>query len=339
MVHRIAEEYVQRARSELDFVTEANAIGRFADVLETVPEFRAPKVYRDLCTPRLVVMEWLEGAKLDTVKGKDDLLALGFDPESFARSMLKLQLSMSYEHGFVHGDTHPGNIILLPTGQIGLIDFGLHGYVPRLLRDKMLEMLFNQASGKYDEAIEAFISVFQPDPSSDLDAFRRELKVVLVEAGRAKDIKDARFTDQLIKGTRVGARYQLKAPSELFTVIRNLTIVEGIVLRYCPTIDPVVEVRNITGAILRRRIFGPSMREQMTELVPQILLTLSQRPRLADRLLRLERSFSEAKNLGDFLRKERVIESPAPAKSQAWLLLLVGLLGVAAGMAIQLAMQ
>ncbi len=339
MVHRVAQEYVQRAKGEIDFVAEADAIGRFSDVLETVPEFRAPKVFREICTPRVLVMEWLEGTKLDAIPTSRELSSLGFDAEMFSRSMLRLQLSMAYEHGFVHGDTHPGNIILLPTGQIGLIDFGLHGHVPRAIRDKMLEMLFNQASGKVDEAIDAFVTVFQPSPNADVEEFKRELQSVMTEAMRSKTMKDNRITEQLIKGMRIGARYGLKAQSDLFMVIRNLTIVEGIILRYCPSLDTVVEVRNITGGIMRRRIFGPSMREQMTALVPDVLLTLSQRPRLAEKILRLERAFSEAKNLGDFLRREHVIRDPVPARTQGWLLLFVLAIGVGAGMLVEMALR
>lgn len=335
MVHRVAEEYAQRAKGELDFLAEASAIGRFSEVLETLREFRAPAVHRELCTPRVLVMEWLEGTKLDSVADEKALGALGFEPHAFARSMLRLQLSMAYEHGFVHGDTHPGNIILLPSGQIGIIDLGLHGHVPRPLRDKMLEMIFDQASGKTDEAVEAFVAVFQPDPAADLEQFKRELGALLKGQRRTPSLKDGGLTDQIVSGMRLGARYRLKAQSDLFMVIRNLAIVEGIILRFCPTLDVAGELRTITGDIMRRRVFGPSMREQLTELVPQVLLTLSQRPRLAEKVLRLERSFSDARNLGDFLRREEVIREPA-APRRGWTLLLALLLGVGVGVLLEM---
>jgi ubiquinone biosynthesis protein len=332
MVHRIAEEYASRARQEIDFLAEAEAIEKFSEVLTTLPEFRAPAVHRDLSTPRLLVMEWLEGRKLDTVKQPKELTALGFDPESFGRSMLRLQVSMSYEHGFVHGDTHPGNIILLPTGQIGLIDFGLHGHVPRVVRDKMLEIIFYQASGRVDEAVEAYVQVFSPDPTLDIEEFKAELKEVMSSERTKASVGEYRVTEQLIEGMRVGARYRLKAPSELFMVIRNLTIVEGIVLRFSPQLKTTEELQQITGAIMRRRLFGPSMREELTQLLPHVLLTLSKRPRTAEKLLRLERSFSEAKNLGDFLRREQVIRDPAPVRGHGWMMLaFVATAGAAAG--------
>ena len=56
----------------------------------------------------------------------------------------------------------------LPSGQIGLIDFGLHARIPRALRDRMLEMLFYQASGSVDQAVDA-----EPDPTRIREAVLR----------------------------------------------------------------------------------------------------------------------------------------------------------------------
>ncbi len=344
MVHRIAQEYASRARAEIDFLAEARAIDRFTEVLANLPEFRVPTLQRHLCTPRVLVMEWMEGTKLADVQTPDQLTALGFDPETFCRAMLRLQLGMAYEHGFVHGDTHPGNIILepsrgvdAPAGQIALIDFGLHGTVPRKLRDKMLEMVFSQAAGRTDDAVNAFVEVFQADPNEDLSDFKEALRDVLSMADQVGGMRDNRITEQMIRGMRVGSRYKLRAQSELFMVVRNLAIVEGIVLRFCPSMDPAREVKDITGAIMRRRLFGPAMQDELTMLLPQLALTLSQRPQLASRLMKLERSFNEAATLGAFLRKEDVIRDPVQQGHALWMVLVAGIalgLGVAIGAAI-----
>ena len=335
MVHKVAQEYAHRARQELDFIAEANATEEFDEVLTTLPELRAPKVFRKLCTPRVLVIEWFEGVKLDTVKAPTQLAELGFDPDTFSRTMLRLQLSMSYEHGFVHGDTHPGNIILLPSGHVGLIDFGLNARVPRALRDKMLETLFYTASGRTDEAVSAFIDVLSPDPSIDRAALGKELGSVLAASVRAEsESDDEGTTAALLDALRVASRYRLEAPSELFMVVRNLSIVEGIVARYSPDLDLIAELKEITGAILRRKMFGPSMVDEMTQLLPQIALNVSKRPQLVDRLLRLERSFVDSRSLGDFLRKEDVLAPKAPkADSSALMVVLALVAGIALGFA------
>lgn len=334
LVHRVAVEYAARARQEIDFLAEATAMTRFREVLETLPEFRVPAVRHDLCSERLLVMEWLDGPLLDEVEDPERLREMGVEPRVLASAMLRLQLGMSYEHGFVHGDTHPGNIILLPDGRFGLIDFGLHGAVPRRLCDKMLELLFYQSWGRTDEAVSAFLQIFTPDPELDLEEFGRELKRVLTQHD-ARSARDSKLTAQLVEGLRLGARYRLQAQSDLFVVIRNLTIVEGIVLTYAPDMDLIGEVREILGGILQRRAFGTLMRGELKQVLPLSLLTLSQRPLLFDRLLRLERSFIDAQTLGEFLRHEGVLEPvKRPRLPAPWLPLLLGVVGgVAASVA------
>ncbi len=326
MVHQVAGEYAARARQEIDFFAEARAMMRFGEVVATLPEFRIPKLRTEFCTERLLVMEWLEGTLLDQVGGPAELSALGVSPRSLASSMLRLQLGMSYEHGFVHGDTHPGNIMLLEAGQIGLLDFGLHGEVPRRLCDKMLELLFYQSSGRTDEAVVTFVQIFSPSGDVVLGDFERQLRDVLA-GGNAPTARESKITAQLVEGLRLGARYQLRAESALFIVLRNLAIVEGIVLTYCPELDLIREVRGILGGILERRALAVVQNRELRQLVPMVLLTLSQRPQLIDRFLRLERSFTEARNLGEFLAKEGVFEHQKPARQPAWwVLLLVGVL-------------
>jgi ubiquinone biosynthesis protein len=331
MVHQVAAEYATRARGEIDFVVEAQAMRRFSGVLTTLPEFRVPKVELELCTPRLLVMEWLDGALLDHVENADELRGHGVDPRAFSTSMLRLQLGMSYEHGFVHGDTHPGNVILMPSGQIGLVDFGLHGQVPRWLCDRMLELLSYQSAGRTDDAVNTFLEIFAPAPDADIEAFRRELRVVLTQSD-AHTARKSRITGQLVGGLRVGARYGLKAQSDLFIVLRNLTIVEGIVLQYCPELDIVAEAREIVAGILRRRALGAGTLSDLDRLMPMLLLTLSQRPLLSERLLRLERAFTESRNLGEFLRHEDVLEPKRPpATTIGWRTALAALLGALCG--------
>jgi predicted unusual protein kinase regulating ubiquinone biosynthesis (AarF/ABC1/UbiB family) len=195
----------------------------------------------------------------------------------------------------------------------------------------MLEFLSYQSAGRTEEAVNTFLEIFSPAPDADVDAFRQELRVVLTQSD-AHTARESRITGQLVDGLRVGARYQLKAQSNLFVVLRNLTIVEGIVLQYCPELDITAEARSIIAGILRRRALGTGTLSDLRRLMPMLLLTLSQRPLLSERLLRLERSFTESRNLGEFLRHEEVLEAKqAPPAKLGWRTALAALLGALLG--------
>jgi hypothetical protein len=66
-------------------------------------------------------------------------------------------------------------------------------------------------------------------------------------------------------------------------------------------------------------VFGGRLRDDFTELLPQVALTISQRPRLVERLLALERSFHESKNLGEFLRRQDVLRDAPTRSTTPWI--------------------
>ena len=47
-----------------------------------------------------------------------------------AYRMTDAWMAMIFRHGFFHGDPHPANVLVLPDGEIGLVDFGAVGRSP-----------------------------------------------------------------------------------------------------------------------------------------------------------------------------------------------------------------
>lgn len=70
-----------------------------------------PNVHEGLCSSKLLVMQWIEGCK---VTDKDCLKDHGINPRSVALSLVDAFSEMTLVHGFVHGDPHPGNVIVKP---------------------------------------------------------------------------------------------------------------------------------------------------------------------------------------------------------------------------------
>jgi predicted unusual protein kinase regulating ubiquinone biosynthesis (AarF/ABC1/UbiB family) len=112
---------------ELDFAREADSTERVARALEGTGLARVPAVHRAWCGPRLLVLERLDGIPITDV---DALRAAGHDPGELAGRVARLYATMIFEHGFFHGDPHPGNLLVLPDGTLGLLDFGLCKELP-----------------------------------------------------------------------------------------------------------------------------------------------------------------------------------------------------------------
>jgi ubiquinone biosynthesis protein len=129
---------------ELDFPREARSTERLAKQLADVPDVVVPRVYAELCGENVLVLEYLEGIQVARTK---DLVAAGHKLAEVARKIGALYGTMIFEQGFFHGDPHPGNLLVLPGGRIGLLDFGLCKELPRGFARQVATMMVSSMIG------------------------------------------------------------------------------------------------------------------------------------------------------------------------------------------------
>ena len=117
-------EIARMLRRELDFGREERNLQQFALLFENDTTIRIPQPFTELCTSRVLTMEWIDGLK---IAERDQLIGAGFDLNEIARRGAQLYLQMIFTHGYYHADPHPGNIAILPGNVIALLDFGMVG--------------------------------------------------------------------------------------------------------------------------------------------------------------------------------------------------------------------
>jgi len=137
---------------ELDFEREVRSIERLRGMLASHTEVRVPAVHRELCGPNVIVLEYLQGIP---VARTDALRAAGHKLPEVARRIGGLYGAMIFEHGFFQGDPHPGNLLVLPDGRIGLLDFGLCKELPEGFAGRVARMMVSAMIGDGEAALAA----------------------------------------------------------------------------------------------------------------------------------------------------------------------------------------
>ncbi|XP_039159652.1 aarF domain-containing protein kinase 1 isoform X3 [Eucalyptus grandis] len=88
---------------------------------------KVPKVVWELTTSQVLTMEFCRGSKVDDLEYMEKM---GIDPTKVARTLVEVFAEMIFVHGFVHGDPHPGNILVSPEGKSGfslvILDHGVY---------------------------------------------------------------------------------------------------------------------------------------------------------------------------------------------------------------------
>ena len=114
---------------ELDFVHEAkNAemVGKnFTNRGDR--DVPVPRIHWDYTTPRLLVMEFMEGIKVTDVEA---LQQAGIDTRAVAQKLTDAYLQQILLDGLFHADPHPGNLLVQPGPRLVFLDFGLTKDLP-----------------------------------------------------------------------------------------------------------------------------------------------------------------------------------------------------------------
>lgn len=118
----IYEESERLLYLEIDYLNEATNAERFARDFDDIDWVRVPLFYREVSTPRVLTMEFLESFKLTNIERVEEL---GLDRELLAKRTADAFLRQIVETGYFHCDPHPGvsecrllNIRILCSSQI-----------------------------------------------------------------------------------------------------------------------------------------------------------------------------------------------------------------------------
>ena len=124
--------------AELDFLQEAQAMEKLGaavafapDGSETPPPLVIPRPVPGLVSPKVLVMDFIEGVSLNNLA--EEAKKQGVEPGSPEAKILGAKIvgalgeayaRMIFGAGFVHGDPHPGNVFVQPGGAVALLDCG-----------------------------------------------------------------------------------------------------------------------------------------------------------------------------------------------------------------------
>ena len=207
----LADELAEFVQLELDFEREAKSTARVRANLASEEKVVVPAVH--FATGKLLVLGFIAGTPLSA---SDRMRERGVDLRDVARRVAALYATMIFEHGFFHGDPHPGNILVLDDGRLGLLDFGLAKELPAGFAASAAKMIASAMAGNSAAAVEAARDVgfvIADDLAPEL------LRLVRALLG---DYKNAGELLQHLK------RGRLEIPSHFTLIMRVFVILSGV---------------------------------------------------------------------------------------------------------------
>lgn len=216
-------EFRRVLRRELDFDRELRNMQQFARNFRDVPHVRIPRCYPHLSTVRVLTMEWLDGAKLSDPAVRH---MPGIDLAAVARHGAEMYLEMIFHHGFYHGDPHPGNLVLLADGSIGLLDFGMVGRLDDALREDIEDMLMAILSQDAQQLTSLVMRLGAVPPGLDETALSVDLSEFVQHYGN-QPVDAFDLAGALTEVVEIIQRYHIALPSPMAMLLKVLIMLEG----------------------------------------------------------------------------------------------------------------
>src|SRR5690606_14787722 len=182
-----------------------------------------PRPHPTLVTRRVLVMERLDGFRVDDVVG---MRGAGVDTEAVVRTGMIGFVEGAILHGIFHGDLHGGNLFVLPDGRTALLDFGITGRLDEVKRIAFLRLLMAGSTNDLMSQLAALRDLGVLPPDADLDQVVTELKLDQppIDPTTISGEQLVGELQQIIKALLgLGAR----VPKELMLFVKNMVFLDG----------------------------------------------------------------------------------------------------------------
>jgi ubiquinone biosynthesis protein len=230
---------------ELDFENEATNARRFAANFAGDADVRFPVPIPEFSSRTVLTMNFFEAVKITDLGG---LVRLGLDKHEVAELLTRAYVRQILEHGFFHGDPHPGNL-LVQKGETGpvlvILDLGLAKEFTPELRQGIVRLTLAIVSQDARAIGEAFRDLGFRTRSGNDDTFVTLAELFLGQAlrsGRAyADLAMVdRINDELMAALRANPIVQ--ASSDLLLILRVMGLLSGIGKTLDSKVDPLAAI-------------------------------------------------------------------------------------------------
>jgi ubiquinone biosynthesis protein len=220
---KIVAEMSRTMRRELDFERELRNLNQFRTMFEDETGIEVPKPIARLSSTRMLTMQFMDGTRLRDCEGQS---LGGKSPHEIARVGANYYLDMIFNHGFYHADPHPGNILILENGAIGLLDFGMVGRISEQLREDIEAMLVAIVNQDVP-MLTTLIKRVGRCPSDLNEAALSNDIADFVGQYSSQVISDFDMSNALIDFIAVVRQFKITLPSEASLLIKVLITLEG----------------------------------------------------------------------------------------------------------------
>lgn len=273
---QIINQYEEFLNAELDYTQELNNMILFYNALNDLP-VRIPRVYKNLSTSRVLIMEYVPSIKITDVDKMSN-------PKEICDILVKVFLSQIIEKGIVHNDTQQGNIGVLydvdyeSSAQIVLYDFGNVIRFSKKFKDSIGMLTFSLLQRNTNDFVDLLIELeilYVVDANELL-----EVKEIFSYLFKYLDGLDAKGLKEAFEADEIQGINGLKINRDFVCLIRVFSLLDGTINKLDPNYSYIDALQPYTTNVWSNRTFMENMARKD---ISKIGMTVSQYPQMLEK--------------------------------------------------------
>ena len=239
----LVELFAQTIVEELDFRLEAENMLDIAATFAALGQrdYVIPRPHPTLVTRRMLVMERMDGFNFSDVQG---MRTAGIDTEAVVRTGMIGFLEGCMMHGIFHGDLHGGNLFVLPSGKVALLDFGITARLTEPKRLALLSLIVGASNGHIPSQVAALRDLGALPEHTDVAAVIEQLGLDRPPIDPTTLTPDE-LVGELQRSIKTLLALGARMPKELMLFVKNLVFLDGAIASLAPDLDLFAEIEGI----------------------------------------------------------------------------------------------
>lgn len=198
-----------------------------------------PRVHAELSTRDVLVMEFIHGVTIDRIRPDQT--------PHVTRALRDAFFAMCFDHGLVHADLHPGNVLVRDDGVVVLLDAGLVKHLPDRVIDQVVDFARCMVTGDAHDLVahlqthHRYLSgVDWAAVASDATAFIAELRGRSIATIEVSAVVSTLFA--------LARKHHIRPMPQLSLVLLGMVTIEGIAKRLDPAANTMTEIARFLGS-------------------------------------------------------------------------------------------
>lgn len=264
---------------ELNFTFERNALERVRKNFDGDPVLTVPRTYSRLSGKRLLVMDYLDGTSIRKCELPQE------ERKRLARECARVFFQMVFRDGYFHADPHAGNILVLPNGRLGWVDFGSMGLFTNEMRGRLVRILRALLQRDYNKLARQLLKSGRPLGETALFDFSQDLAVRL-DPYFGLTLREINVGDLFNTVMELARDHRITMPPGLILMTRALILMEGLTHKLDPDLDTMQELEPLARRYVRDRFRPDNLMEEAGDRLSEFVATLWEYPHYLSEILR-----------------------------------------------------